>query len=66
MNIMVPYQYLGLLFFLMSHFLPRVRARDTWLRPLMLSDTLIQLQWDSAVRRGHGHTAQRLLPDSRL
>jgi len=45
---------------------PRGRARDTWLRPLMKSDTPIQMQWDNAVLRGHGHTAQRLSPDMRL
>jgi len=48
------------------------RARDTWLKPLMRSDTSIQLQWDMSddcpccATRGHGPTAQRLLPDSRL
>jgi len=45
---------------------PRGRARDTWLKPFMHSGTSIQSQWDSAVQRGHGQSAQRLFPDSRL
>jgi len=32
----------------------------------MLSSAYIQSQWDSAVRHGHGQTAQRLSLDTRL
>jgi len=45
---------------------PRGRCRDTWLKPLMLSGASIQSQWDSAVQRGHGQTAQHLSLDTRL
>ena len=41
---------------------PRGRPRDTWVKPLIKSDTPLLEQWESAIRRGHGLLAQRLTP----